>query len=325
MKKVLGMGNALVDIMIRVNDASLIQKYDLPYGGMKLVDHKVIEQLYKDVSELKLEKTSGGSAANTIHGLAKLGVDTGFIGKVGDDELGSFFNQDMIVSGIKSELLIGNAQTGVAIALVTPDSERTFAVFLGSAIEMVANDLQPELFEGFDIFHIEGYLVQNHELIEQAIRLAKQAGCMISLDLASYDVVREDLKFLHHLVGQYVDILFANESEAKEFTGKDPFEAIHDLGKMVKSAVVKIGKDGSLIVVESNHTRIHALPADPIDTTGAGDLFAAGYLYGMINNLDTAKSGYIGSLLASKVIEVLGAKIYNHIWADIRKMVLNNQ
>ena len=321
MKNVLGMGNALVDILIRVEDDTLIHHYELPRGGMKLVPSDVITSILKDAESMKIEKASGGSAANSIHGLANLGIETGFIGKVGNDDLGDFFCSDLISSGIKPFLLKGYSQTGVAVALVTPDSERTFAVYLGSAIEMVPEDLEPRFFEGYEIFHIEGYLVQNHGLIEKAIQLAKQAGCKISLDLASYDVVRGDLEFIRHLVENYVDILFANETEAREFTGKDPFEAIHDLGKLVETAILKIGKDGSLIVVESIHTRVNALPATPIDTTGAGDLFAAGYLYGMLNNLETSASGYIGSLLASRVIEVMGAKINGNTWEQIRKLV----
>lgn len=323
MKKILGMGNALVDILIRIEDDVLIQQFDLPRGGMKLVDHSIIEQILRASSSLKMEKASGGSAANTIHGLANLGIDTSFIGKVGDDEMGHFFKNDMISANINPTLLFGKAQTGVAIALVTPDSERTFAVHLGSAIEMKAEDLKPEQFFGFDLFHIEGYLVQNHELIEKAIQLAKNAGSLISLDLASWDVVRDDLAFLHYLVNKYVDLVFANESEAKEFTGKDPFEAIHELGKICKSAVVKIGKDGSLVVIEDVHTQIQAIPANPIDTTGAGDLFASGFLYGLILNKDVKTAGELGSLLASKVIEVLGAKISSHTWKEILDIVKN--
>jgi sugar/nucleoside kinase (ribokinase family) len=141
---------------------------------------------------LHQEISSGGSAANAIHGLARLGNFTAFIGKTGPDYLGKIFHRDMINSGI-SPMLIPSTETGTAVAFISPDSERTFAVFLGAALELSASDLIENYFEGFDVLHIEGYLVQNHELIETAVKMAKAAGLKVSLDLASYNVVEANL------------------------------------------------------------------------------------------------------------------------------------
>jgi sugar/nucleoside kinase (ribokinase family) len=321
MAKILGMGNALVDILIRVPDEKLFQKFDMLKGGNKLVDDNFTSDLLSAVSHLPIEKAPGGSAANTINGLANLGLEVGFIGKVGKDEFGKFMEDDMIANNIKPLLLKGTAPTGLAVALITPDSERTFAVKLGSAIEMVADELKPEMFQGYDYFHIEGYLVQNHDLLRTAVKLAKQAGVRISLDLASFDVVAANLDFLKEILVDYVDILFANEQEAHSFTGLDPELALHEISKNSEIAIVKIGEKGSLVKYNEDVCKIGIIEAKSIDTTGAGDLYAAGFLFGLASGLPIEKCGRIGSLLAGKVIETIGAKMNDLTWKYICERV----
>jgi len=265
---------------------------------------------------------AGGSAANTIHGLANLGMSTAFIGKVGDDSFGQAFANDMIQNGITPIMLKGNAESGRALAFITPDSERTFAVYLGAAIEMTPNDLDPSLFNGYTHFHIEGYLVQNHGLVRKAVELAKQSGCSISLDLASYNVVDENRDFLREVVKNYVDIVFANEEEAKAFTGKTPVEALHELGKLADIAVVKLGADGSLIKQGETTFEVGVIEVSSIDTTGAGDLYAAGFLYGLSKGLSLLKCGEIGAILSGHVIEVLGPKMDGIRWSKVKDLVL---
>ncbi len=315
---VLGIGNALVDIMTRLKDEKLLEEYQLPKGSMTLVDDDFSNRLYAATEGLHKDITSGGSAANTIHGVAQLDVPCGYIGKVGDDEFGVLFEHDLKKLGIKPTLLKGNNATGKAIALVTEDSERTFATNLGAALELSPEDLKPEHFQGFAYLHIEGYLVQNHALIETAMQLAKAEGLKVSIDMASFNIVEEHKAFLTRLVAGYVDIVFANEEEAKAFTGLEPEAALDEIGKQVDIAVVKIGKNGSLIQQNGKTVRVGVPPTKSIDTTGAGDNYAAGFLCGLAKGLPLSKCGEMGTLLARNVIQVMGARMDNTVWDQIR-------
>jgi len=318
--RVLGMGNALVDIMTRIDKDDFLVKLNLPKGSMQLVDFETADSVMQASSKFEKSMASGGSAANTVHGLAKLGVEAAFIGKVGEDEMGEFFKNDLKNSGISSKLLSSKTRSGLAVALVSPDAERTFATYLGAAVELSASDLSNEMFIGYDIFHIEGYLVQNHELIETAIKFAKAAGCKVSIDLASYNVVEDNLDFLKKIV-ENVDIVFANEEEAKAFTGMEPTNALHKIADKVHIAVVKIGSKGSMVKTGGKIYTAGVIKANSIDTTGAGDLFASGFLYGMSKELPFDKCLEIGSIVAGNVIEVIGAKMDSQRWENIYSLV----
>jgi sugar/nucleoside kinase (ribokinase family) len=319
--KILGMGNALVDIMTQLKDDSILQRFKLPKGSMTLVDNEMSSYLHNETIGLPKQKTSGGSAANTIHGLAHLGIETSFIGKIGNDELGKFFKKDMRNNGINPILFNSITETGRAVALVSSDSERTFATYLGAAVELDSLDLTADIFKGNDFFYIEGYLVQNKELIQKALRLAKNCGIKTCLDLASYNIVLENIDFLKEMISEYVDIVFANEEEAKALTGKSPEKALEDLAELCEMAIVKVGSKGSLIKVGSEVLIIPARPAKSIDTTGAGDLYAAGFLYGISKGLSLQKAGQIGSLLAGRVIEDIGAKMGESTWEMLRREI----
>lgn len=315
--KTLGLGNALVDLLVQLDNDSVIKSLNFPKGSMQLIEQEEIGSITKMIESLPVMMVSGGSAANTIHGLACLGNECGFIGKVGRDELGRFYDTDLSNAGVKSYILLSNAVTGHAYTLITPDTERTFATFLGAAVEMKSNDLNPEIFADYDLLHIEGYLVQNTDLIKSALQIAKENGLKISLDLASFNVVESNIKFLTHIIPEYVDILFANEEEARAFTGKNPLEAIKMVASQCETAVVKIGKQGSLVRSGNEQVRVTAIPSDVVDTTGAGDQYAAGFLHGFSIGLDLEKCGQLGSLLAGKVIENFGARIKPEFWKDI--------
>ncbi|MGM0498081.1 MAG: adenosine kinase [Bacteroidota bacterium] len=321
MDKVLGIGNALVDIMTKLDNDEFLKEFNLPKGSMQLVDQDFIKKISKATEKFEKHQSSGGSASNTIHGLARLGVDSGFIGKVGEDELGDFFYEDMKKSNIDPKLLKSTTDSGRAVALISPDSERTFATFLGAAIDLVPEDLTNKLFEGYRYLHIEGYLVQNHDLLLKASKIAKENGLKISLDLASYNVVEDNLEFLKSYINDFVDIIFANEEESKAFTGKEPEESLDELAEKCEIAVVKIGKEGSLIKAGNEISTVEPIKANPVDTTGAGDAYAAGFLYGLVNNYSLSKCGQIGSILAGKVIEVVGAKMDEEKWQEIFDLV----
>jgi sugar/nucleoside kinase (ribokinase family) len=319
--KIIGIGNALVDVLTQLEDDNLLEQLELPRGSMQLVDATRSALIQEKSKNLKKQRASGGSAANTIHGLAKLGMETAFIGSVGKDETGKFFEEDLKKSGIKPVLFYSDSPSGIANGMISPDGERTFGTFLGAALELSADMLSKSNFEGYDILHVEGYLVQNHELLETILKLAKEAGLKVSLDLASYNVVEDNLDFLHDMVKNYVDIVFANEEEAKAFSGKDPKEALNHIATMTDIAIVKIGSKGSMVKQGDTVTTISPIKAHAVDTTGAGDLYASGFLYGLANKLGFEKSGYLGSLLSGTVIEVVGAKFGDEKWEEIRKEI----
>lgn len=321
MAKVLGVGNALVDLLIRLDDDQILEKLNLPKGSMTLVDENTKKLIAEKSKNFNREMASGGSAANTIHSLAKLGVETAFIGTVGTDENGDFFHDDLKNSNINPQLNRSKTPTGIASTLISKDGERTFGTYLGAAIELSPASLKPEQFVGFDILHVEGYLVQNHDLLETILKYAKQAGLKISVDMASYNVVEANLDFFKEMVEKYVDIVFANEEEAKAFTGQEPEIALHSIAKSAEISVVKIGKRGSLIKSGETVFVIEPIKANSIDTTGAGDAYAAGFLYGMINSLSNKQAGDIGSLLASATIETLGARIRDNEWVTISEKI----
>lgn len=319
MNKVLGIGNALVDIMIKIDDDQLLIDLDLPKGSMQLVDNARSESVLAATNHLEYELKSGGSAANTITGLAELGLSTSFIAKISDDQMGNVFKNDLIHSNINPKLQYSKTGTGTAVTLISKDSERTFATHLGASIELSADDLTKDLFEEANLFYIEGYLVQNHQLLEKAVSLAKNNNHKIFLDLASYNVVEENIDFLKFILKDYVDVVFANEDEAKALTGKNPKEAIVELNKYCEIAVVKIGSKGSLILNNGQLTEIGIINANNIDTTGAGDLYAAGFIFGYTHHASMEVCGQLGSLLSGKVIENIGAKIKPETWPALIK------
>ena len=318
-KRILGIGNALMDVVVKLTDEQVLAANNLPKGSMTLVNAETSKHIDEQTGSFEKLLTPGGSVANSVHGLAQLGAQAGFIGKVGTDELGSiYFNELMKIGAIPELFKSEQTPTGRAMALVTPDGERTFGTFLGAAIELTPADLTAE---GYDIAYIEGYLVQNHDLIRKAVYLAKDAGMLVALDLASYNVVEQNIDFLKEVVTNSVDILFANEDEAKAFTGKEPEDALIQLSELVDIAVVKIGSKGSLIKQGSQRIHIEAIESTCIDTTGAGDLFASGFLYGLSKELPLERCGQLGAITAGHVIRTYGARMDNETWSEIRNKI----
>jgi sugar/nucleoside kinase (ribokinase family) len=323
MRKILGIGNALVDVMTLINDDTVLDSFSLPKGSMQLVDSAKSELIKNQTLNFHRDLSSGGSAANTIHGLAMLGVETAFIGSIGKDETGDFFENDMKNAGIKTILTRRNTQTGTAVALISPDSERTFATHLGAAVELSASDLDKNDFNGYDILYLEGYLIYNKPLVETACRYAKDENIKIALDLASYNVVESNLADFKEIIEKYVDILFANEEEAKAYTGAGPEEALNVMSQICEVAIVKAGSEGSWIKRGPEIIRIGTDKVNLKDTTGAGDLYAAGFLYGYSMDKNLEICGLYGSLMAGKVIEVVGAKMDKLTWTEIKTSLAN--
>jgi len=321
MKRILGIGNALVDVMTLIDNDNILEKFSLPKGSMQLVDGEISALIKSGTINFKRNLVSGGSAANTIHGLAMLGVNTGFIGSVGKDDTGDFFESDMKKADVKTFLSRRNSVTGTAVALISPGSERTFATHLGAAVELESGDLNPEDFKNYDILYLEGYLIINKALVERTCRIAKDNNMKIAIDLSSFNVVDAKLNDFKEIIEKYVDIVFANEEEAKSFTGMAPLDALNSISTICDIAVIKVGKEGSLIKRGEEVIRIGTIPVQCIDTTGAGDLYASGFLYGYADGLSLEKCGIFGSVLAGHVIEIVGARMDELRWKKIVRLL----
>ena len=328
MKKIIGIGNALVDVLVQMNDDSLLTVFQLPKGGMQLIDEQQQQVISQGTHPLNPKKATGGSAGNTILALANLGLKPGFIGKVGKDELGDFYAENCKQTGIEAKLTTCDTPTGVANTLISPGGERTFGTYLGAAALMQADEITPELFRGYELLHIEGYLVQNHDLIETICQTAKQEGLTLSIDLASYNVIKSDLPFFHHLVKDYIDIVFANEEECAAFTGTtDPKEGLKRIAQISMLAIVKLGSKGAMAMWGSSSDQYGteafapARKVNAIDTTAAGDFFAGGFLYALCTGATLEKCLQTGALLSSHVIQVVGTRLPEEDWTKIHELI----
>ena len=319
MDKIIGLGNALVDILVKMEEESLLKELNLPKGSMQLIDEGQLKIVEDKFASLRTRRSTGGAAGNTIGALAKLGAEPGFIGKVGDDDFGAYFHRTMRRHGVDVHLLTGDLPSGIASTFVSTDGERTFATYLGAAATLRAEDLTRDMFVGYTYLYIEGYLLQDHDLILRAMQLAKEAGLQICLDMASYNIVVEEREFFDLLITQYVDIVFANETEALAFTGKGPEEALNEIASKCSIAVVKARKQGSFIKKGTECIQVPAPPVKKVvDTTGAGDFYAAGFMYGLTCGYSFEKCAQISSILAGAVIQVLGTELSKKKWEEIK-------
>ena len=322
MKKILGIGSTLVDILSQVPNEEVLNELNLPKGSMTYVNiNDAVSIGERLAQQYGSQRAAGDSAANTMSGLARLGAKAGFLTMMGNDEMGQFFTNEMTRTGVEMLALKSNTPTGRVIAMVTPDGERTFATCLGASIELSPDDIKPELFDNWDIFYIEGYLVANPDMLRKAISTAKDKGMKIAIDLASYNVVEESRDFLLELVNNYVDIVFANEQEALALTGMEPENALHYIAERCEIAVVKIGAKGAYIQRGNEIVTIPPMKADVVDTTGAGDMWAAGFLAGLVKGENLQKCGMMGAIVAKNIIEVMGAKMDDERWDNIHAAI----
>ncbi len=319
MKRVIGIGNALTDMLVNLKDDGVLSRFGLKRGSMSLVDTELQTEISKSVAGLPYSLSLGGSAGNTIRAMARLGTEVGFIGKVGEDTTGDFFKQALENLGVKPHILRDKKKSGKCVSLISPDGERTMVTYLGAALEMKAEEILPSIFEGFDCLYVEGYLVQDHSLIESAIRTAKECGLKVAIDLASFNVVEENLDFLRRVVRDYVDILFANEDEARAFTGEqEPLNALNQISKDVELTIVKIGMRGAIIKQGDQVAHVGIMAAAKrVDTTGAGDFYAAGFMSALCEGLSLRQCGTVGAITAGKVIEVVGTTFGEEAWQEI--------
>ncbi len=319
MDKIIGMGNALVDVLVRIDDDSLLEKLHLPKGSMQLIQEDTLSEIRKYTSGMKIHRSTGGSAGNTVCALAALGANPGFIGKIGQDETGAFFGDTLRQRGVNALLPTCDLPSGIASTFISTDGERTFGTYLGAAATLRAEDLSRKMFAGYNYLYIEGYLLQDHDLMLRAVQLAKEEGLQVCLDMASYNVVEAERDFFDQLIVKYVDIVFANESEALAYTGKAPHEALEEIASKCSIAVVKTGKEGSLVKKGTEVIQLLSCPVDNVlDTTGAGDFYAAGFMYGLTCGYSLEKCVQISTILATAVIQEVGTTLPAKKWDEIK-------
>jgi len=310
---VVGIGNAIVDVIANVDD-DFLAKHNMKKGSMQLVSEDEARQIYGEIDIVK--EMSGGSAANTIAGLASFGSKTAFIGKVKDDPLGNVFESGLKSLGVNCNIRKGKVgiPTGYCVVLVTPDAQRTMSTFLGASETLGPDDIDEDVISDSSITYLEGYLwggAESKKAFLKAIEISHKNGGKTSLSLSDFLCVNcYRAEFLELVKKNYIDILFANEDEIKSLFGEKSFiGAVEKCRDMKIICVLTRSEKGSVITCNgSTHTVAARPPAALVDTTGAGDLYAAGFLYGLANGKDLSTCGRIGSIAASEVISHFGAR-----------------
>jgi sugar/nucleoside kinase (ribokinase family) len=309
---VVGVGNAIVDVLAAASDEFLVE-HGLAKGSMTLIDEARARQLYASMGPAR--EASGGSAANTMAGVASLGGRPAYIGRVCNDQLGEIFSHDMRASGIHFAVppASDGPSTARCLILVTPDAQRTMNTYLGACVNLCPEDVDDELIRRGQVLYLEGYLWDKpkaKEAFVKAARIASAAGRRVALTLSdSFCVARHRESFLD-LVARHVDILFANEAEIKALYATESFEqAVEQARRDTKVAAVTRGARGSVLVAGTEHVEVAAAPVPHVvDTTGAGDLYAAGVLFGLTHGDSLAAAGQRGSIAAAEVISHYGAR-----------------
>ncbi len=323
MKTIIGVGSPIVDSIAMINDAFL-EQVEGDKGGMVLVEGAAIERLIALLPEAP-SSAPGGSAGNTLFALARMGADAKFLGKTGDCARGRFYRERFAqLGGDASRFKTGQQTNGHCLSLVTPDGERTMRTDLGAAMTLTPDEISAADFAGCDHAHIEGYLLFNEALMQRVLEAAKEAGCRISLDLASFEVVHAAKDSLPRILENYVDLVFANEEEGEVFTGiKGDYAAIASrLGELCEVAAVKVGPRGSYIASHGEVTAIAPVPVDRVvDTTGAGDLWAAGFLFGQTQGKSLADCAKVGSILGAAVVQQRGSVLPDSVWERILREI----
>jgi sugar/nucleoside kinase (ribokinase family) len=324
MKKIIGLGSPIIDEIAFVDDVFL-ESVSGSKGGMELLGESELELIKSDIDQ-ELVQITGGSAGNTIFALARLGIQTSFIGKIGNCPSGDLYKKSLAQYGGNTQSFkIGNIPNGKCLSLVTPDGERTMRTSLGAAMTLTEDELTPSDFEAYDHLHIEGFVILNKNVLLKALDLAKYYKLTVSFDLASFEIVNQTKGELVEILRNNVDIVFANEDEAAAFTqlpASQSEESVKILNELCETAVVKLGAKGSLIAQANTVIHSEAIPVkEVIDTTGAGDFWAAGFLHGWANNHSIEHSARLGALMGATVIQNHGGTLSHSQWDDIMESI----
>jgi sugar/nucleoside kinase (ribokinase family) len=310
---VLGIGNALFDVLVQT-DEGFLAAHGMTKGGMSLIDEARAAAIYRDMGPAV--EMSGGSAANTIVGIANLGARAAYVGKVKDDQIGRLYMHDIRAAGVAFETrpALDGPATGCSYILVTPDGERTMNTYLGAAQELTPDDIDAAQIAASSVIYLEGYLwdpKSAKEAFVKASTIAHDAGRQVALTLSdSFCVDRYRGEFLDLMRGGTVDLVFANEAELHSLYQTSDFDAaLKQLRVDAKLGVVTRSEKGCVVVSKDGVTAVPAFPIDKmVDTTGAGDLFAAGFLFGLVRGAGYEKAGRLGALAAAEAIQHIGAR-----------------
>jgi sugar/nucleoside kinase (ribokinase family) len=321
--ELLGIGNPIMDFIAHVDDAFLRAHVPGDIGGMVLVDDEDIARLLGKLGGA-VAMTPGGSAANAVLGATKLGLKTTYVGKTGADKTAEDYRANFIAAGGDgSRFKRTNLPNGRCLSMVTADGQRTMRTHLGAAMTLSPDEINVDDFRGAKHAHIEGYLLFNPALAEEVARTARAAGCTLSLELSSFEVVNVARDWILSQLKQGVDIVFANEDEARALFQK---EASYDtyareIAAYGGIAAVKIGKDGAWVAKGSDLHRIAPVKVARVaDTTGAGDAWAGGFLYGHLRGKSLPAAGALGSALGAECVQHLGAAIPESRWPHLREL-----
>lgn len=316
----MGVGSPLVDSLARVDEA-FIEFAGGAKGGMTLVDSARMGEILARIDGA-LAEAPGGSAGNTVVAMGQLGDSVALLGKIGSDATGEFFKASIArIGGDTSRLKVGPVANGRCLSLITPDSERTMRTDLGAAATMTLDEVGPTDFADTRHVHIEGYLLFDRPMMRHVLDNARAQGCTISLDLAAWTVVEASRDVLPELLRDYCTVAFANEDEARALYGKDVDleTAALRLAELCEIGVVKLGARGSLIAQAGTITRVPPVLAPTVvDTTGAGDYWAAGFLHGWLAGAPLDTCGRYGSILGAEIVQVIGAALTDDKWEQIR-------
>jgi sugar/nucleoside kinase (ribokinase family) len=319
----IGVGNPIVDIVARVDEA-FVTGIAGDKCGMVLVASGSLDALLARLPD-GMERHPGGSAGNTAFAAARLGLRTTFLGKTGADAWGRFYRASFAaLGGDTARFRTGALPTGRCLALVTPDSERTLRTDLGAAVSLRPDEFSAADFAGCRHAHVEGYLLFNRDLFRAVLAAARAAGCSVSLDLAAHEVVRASRDFLPDLLRSSVDMVFANEDEAAAwFAGAgDPPQQARQLADICGLAAVKVGAAGAWIADRTQCVHVPAVPGiTAIDSTGAGDHWAAGFLHGHLHGKPLAEAGRRGALLGAAIVQHIGPKIPEALWPELLQAI----
>ncbi len=317
----IGLGNALVDVLLKLESDNVLAEVGIAKGAMDMINRDQMVTIRKTQENLERSQAPGGSVCNTMRAMACLGAKTGFIGKIGDDTVGEYYEQELKKAGVAPYFLRTEGISGSCTVLISPDGERTMGTFLGPGPDITSKEIKDEILRNYNCIYIEGYLLVNEELVKGTMQKAKNAGLKVALDLSNFNIVNAFHGLLEDIIPNYVDILFSNESEAEAFTGLKAQDAVKALSEKVEISLVTLGKEGALVGSKGQVISVPAEGGKPVDTTGAGDHFAAGFLYGQSIGATLEQSARIGSLLAGYIIDVVGAQIPDDKWEQIKLKV----
>lgn len=308
---VYGIGNPLIDLFVQVEDDDLTA-LGLHKGTMHLIDLERRRELLDYISSKEQTYGCGGSCPNTMVALASFGQKAALAGKICDDEFGAIYRRQLETIGVESCLKNGSQPTGSSIILISPDSERTMNTFLGANRQYGPEDLDTELLRRSDYFYFTGYMWDTDcqkAAIEQGIRIAKKQGSKVVFDVADPFAVSRNRDAFLRLIREEADIVFANGEEARLlFDHYDAFECARSLGKLCPTGIVKNGKQGSYVTHQREIITIPVKGKAPTDTTGAGDMYAAGFLLGLCSGRDLYDAGLLASFLAGEIVQIRGAQ-----------------